>query len=818
MNVLTSVNLDLTAPQLTTIYAMQGDVLSRKVEAALYNGTAVWTPPAGATCVIRFVKPDGTIGYYDTDENDNAAYTISGNKITFVLAGQALAVPGAVHLQLDFYAANDEHLSSFPMLLDVRPAAISDDVIESGDYVSALTRVASQLARDMAIYYGAPRTASTAAGMTDHSLVYVFTGTTTATLTNGHWYYWNGSVWTDGGVYNSTALTTDTTLTVAGAAADAKAVGDRAVLTGGVYTTAAAFNEDFNGDYDNLTPNRLVCIGASAVGGSHAPWDNFIGIVWTVCFSNVLSPGDFQLAMKSDGRMSIRYYHYGSSANYWTAWSPLARENYAWLYQKELTASDDMDVLTAPGIYYKNSSITVTHGVPSGGSDRARIMVFADNLHTAAIAQMWVNVTTGGVWTRTKSATNGTFTEWKSVLYAPYAVTGYATMITTADALSAATGTTKSMNDLPANSIVTFGASVSSMGGTEYAEVGGSTLGTYLTMAYSSAANANGVTQIFVGHYGMATRWKSGGTWRPWNTYPYDDDVYYVGPTRDYTSLTTLLQSLSGNTRRKTIYIDPGTYDVFKEYRAANVPTPPDDVSSSDYFDYVVFLPRNTRLIGVGNVTLRWDPDATVAEDPTVSPITYGEARTWSPLNIRYACEVENIEITCHKGRYCIHDDSHNDSADQNVRHTFRNVRCYYTEAQDGYGFNNVIGFGFSQQNKYLFENCVFKMLGGNHDAFYGHGASGSSLAAKDSPVITVNNCVMICGDTENGRAIKLQNLGASQLDIKTMFSGCYLYGRVWLQNYSDSSRQGFDVTLLKSGNPDLFVPDTNPYPVKVYQ
>lgn len=75
-------------------------------------------------------------------------------------------------------------------------------------------------------FVGAPRTASTSSDMTDHDLVYVFTGTTTSSLTNGHWYYWNGSAWTDGGVYNSTALTTDTTLSVSGAAADARAAGD----------------------------------------------------------------------------------------------------------------------------------------------------------------------------------------------------------------------------------------------------------------------------------------------------------------------------------------------------------------------------------------------------------------------------------------------------------------------------------------------------------------------------------------------------------------------------------------------------------------
>ena len=53
---------------------------------------------------------------------------------------------------------------------------------------------------------GSPLTATSAADMTDTSKVYVYVGTTTSSLTNGHWYYYDGSEWTDGGQYNSVAL------------------------------------------------------------------------------------------------------------------------------------------------------------------------------------------------------------------------------------------------------------------------------------------------------------------------------------------------------------------------------------------------------------------------------------------------------------------------------------------------------------------------------------------------------------------------------------------------------------------------------------
>lgn len=72
---------------------------------------------------------------------------------------------------------------------------------------------------------GHPVQAATAAAMTDTTKVYVYTGSESG-YDFGDWYYYDGSSWVDGGVYNSVAFDTDTTLAVSGMAADAKAVGD----------------------------------------------------------------------------------------------------------------------------------------------------------------------------------------------------------------------------------------------------------------------------------------------------------------------------------------------------------------------------------------------------------------------------------------------------------------------------------------------------------------------------------------------------------------------------------------------------------------
>ena len=87
--------------------------------------------------------------------------------------------------------------------------------------------------------YGYPFTASTTADMTDTSKIYVYVGSEDG-YTNGDWYYNNGEEWVSGGTYNSAAVETDKTLSLANVPADAKNVGSALHL---------AFLETANSNY-----------------------------------------------------------------------------------------------------------------------------------------------------------------------------------------------------------------------------------------------------------------------------------------------------------------------------------------------------------------------------------------------------------------------------------------------------------------------------------------------------------------------------------------------------------------------------------------
>lgn len=220
MNVLANVTFDMQRPGYAIIYAVQGDRLTRQVNAKLVNAGVPWTVPDGALMMIRYYKPDGTAGFYDTDESGNTAYTISGSSVTFTIAQQALAVVGNVAMQLNFYSSGGEALSSFPFVVSVQPSVYNDAEFVSTDYYNVLIGTLSNISAEVRAFqhameagYNAPLKASTVASMTNQSKVYVYTGSENG-YTAGHWYYWNGSAWTDGGVYNAVAINIDDQLSL----------------------------------------------------------------------------------------------------------------------------------------------------------------------------------------------------------------------------------------------------------------------------------------------------------------------------------------------------------------------------------------------------------------------------------------------------------------------------------------------------------------------------------------------------------------------------------------------------------------------------
>ena len=285
----------------------------------------------------------------------------------------------------------------------------------------------------------------------------------------------------------------------------------------------------------------------------------------------------------------------------------------------------------------------------------------------------------------------------------------------------------------------------------------------------------------------------NGNYWTPWANNE-TGAIYHVGAGYAYTSLTSLLLDLQGNQEPKTIYVHEGTYNIYNEYMAevsaGRLQIPADDIDAADYFEpYNAFVPNNTRVIGLGDVTLEMRP--------TSSQITYGASRTWSPLNVYGNVTIENLKIRAKNCRYCLHNDDHNNY--QNATQHYKNVIFSYsmsdTAGGQQLGFNNTVGFGIAKGSHHIYDNCEFYFYGsGNHSAFYGHDTNNG----KDG-LIELNNCKIWGSDYTNNQTVRLQTLATSAGHVKVKFNNCYIIGGLRFEEYYSNSPQNFEVDLINS-------------------
>lgn len=104
--------------QIPWIKAVQGDAWTRIVQFNLLCEGLPWEIPDGSRAVVRFLKPDGCGGEYETLPDGTSAYTISGNTVAVVLAPEVLTAEGLVMLTVSLIDADTE-ISAFQIRIEV---------------------------------------------------------------------------------------------------------------------------------------------------------------------------------------------------------------------------------------------------------------------------------------------------------------------------------------------------------------------------------------------------------------------------------------------------------------------------------------------------------------------------------------------------------------------------------------------------------------------------------------------------------------------------------------------------------------------------
>lgn len=122
--------------------AVQGDT-ARVLELSLYAGAEKWPVPNRAGAQIRFRKPDGSGGCYDTLPDGTSAVRIEDNRIACALAPQVLTVAGTVELQV-VLAWSAGELATFTIYIHVQEDP-SLGTVGSEDYVSLSQWVSAEV-------------------------------------------------------------------------------------------------------------------------------------------------------------------------------------------------------------------------------------------------------------------------------------------------------------------------------------------------------------------------------------------------------------------------------------------------------------------------------------------------------------------------------------------------------------------------------------------------------------------------------------------------------------------------------------------------
>ena len=145
MVITTSVYSDLQTPGFPPIVnAVQGEQYSRRIKLALYSAGVAWAVPAGVYVAMRYKKPDGTRGYYDTMPDGTQAWSAEENVVNIYVAPQMLTVAGVVLAQVEIIQ-NDSILATFPLRLRVAEN-LAAPLQTSEDYVNWLQWMEDQLA------------------------------------------------------------------------------------------------------------------------------------------------------------------------------------------------------------------------------------------------------------------------------------------------------------------------------------------------------------------------------------------------------------------------------------------------------------------------------------------------------------------------------------------------------------------------------------------------------------------------------------------------------------------------------------------------
>lgn len=225
----------------------------------------------------------------------------------------------------------------------------------------------------------------------------------------------------------------------------------------------------------------------------------------------------------------------------------------------------------------------------------------------------------------------------------------------------------------------------------------------------------------------------------------------------DYTSIVTAMQAVNATGGKGTInvYIHHGEYDVLDELGGASFLATVEDNTSER--QGLGIWRDNVNLIGVGNVILKCElPDNA----------TYNQSARVSTLNMgQYDANIENLIIIGKNCRYAVHDECNGWT--RFTRRKVKNVKCIHRGNASGlWQYPHVWGGGAGGGCVYDFINCSFTTE--SHNTAWSYHISNE----LEPCFFNVDGCVGICNNA-SGKSFRFSYLGSGNNGTNTCHVKC---------------------------------------------
>ena len=284
----------------------------------------------------------------------------------------------------------------------------------------------------------------------------------------------------------------------------------------------------------------------------------------------------------------------------------------------------------------------------------------------------------------------------------------------------------------------------------------------------TSVSNSNkislGDSQIFIAGDGIYTRFSTRTEWQSW--YKIADTQYrkvvIVDPdgNGDYTEFTPAVVYGYINQSDTYVYVKRGTYDLIQETK---------NFWGEDIFD--------NWTTGYGPISLRNNIHI-YCEPGTVLEAHYTGYNAnvmfyYSPINFWHEdATIENVTINASRVRYCVHDDSWDWM--EHYHHVAKNCTFIIDNRNTSADWTRRLAWGGGLANNCLIEfyNCYFESKGLDGSAYSKYGSMGyhNSPTSTAESLIIVNNCYFADNST-----FRLTYYGTSTKITKALVSGCSL-------------------------------------------